>query len=304
MLGRLKPGVSLSSAQADLTRISRDLERAYPATNLQRGVELTPLATELFAGIREALLLVLGAVTVVLLIACANVASLLLARAEARQREMAIRTAIGAARSRIARQLVVESLMLTLSAGFLGILVARWAADALIAFSPVAFPGFISVGADRTVLLFTFSVSAIMGLLLGLTPMWQMGGGGLASTLKDAGRGTIGGGRLLFRQTIVTVEIALAVILLVGAGLLIRTMAAHERDRSRLPRRTAAPAARQSSGTSGTSGAACGSSSRRRRLRRGCGRGCELGRWHGCAVFRALFGGAKHPRTSPERSRC
>ena len=226
VLGRLKPGIPLSSAQADLTRVARDLERAYPATNIQRGIELTPLATELFAGIREALLLVLGAVTVVLLIACANVASLLLARAETRQREMAIRTAIGAARSRIARQLVVESLLLTLTAGVLGILIARWAADALIAFSPVSFPGFVHVSADRTVLIFTLSVSTIMGLLLGLTPMWQMGGGSLASTLKDAGRGTVGGGRLLFRQSIVTVEIALAVILLVGAGLLIRTMTA------------------------------------------------------------------------------
>jgi predicted permease len=226
VLGRLKPGASLASAQADLTRIARDLERAYPASNLQRGVELTPLATELVAGIRPALLIVLGAVTVVLLIACANVASLLLARAEARQREMAIRTAMGAARSRIARQLVVEGLLLTLTAGAFGMLVARWAADALIAFSPVTFPGFVTVGIDRTVLIFTFGLSTIMGLLLGLTPMWQMGGGSLASTLKDAGRGTIGGGRLLFRQSIVTVEIALAVILLVGAGLLIRTMSA------------------------------------------------------------------------------
>jgi predicted permease len=226
VIGRLEPGVPLASAQADLTRVARDLERAYPATNAVRGVELTPLSTELFAGIREALFLVFGAVTVVLLIACANVASLLLARAEARQREMAIRTAIGAARSRIARQLVVESLLLTLTAGALGILVAGWAADALVAFSPVSFPGFVSVGADRTVLMFTFGVSTIMGLLLGLTPLWQMGGGSLAGTLKDAGRGTIGGGRLFFRQSIVTVEIALAVILLVGAGLLIRTMAA------------------------------------------------------------------------------
>jgi predicted permease len=225
-LGRLKPGVTLASAQADLTRVARDLQRAYPPTNVNRSVELTPLATELFDDIREALLIVLGAVTVVLLIACANVASLLLARAEARQREMAIRTAIGAARSRIARQLVVEGLLLTLTAGVLAILVARWAADALIAFSPVTFPGFVHVSADRTVLMFTFGVSTMMGLLLGLMPMWQIGGGSLASTLKDAGRGTIGGGRLLFRQTIVTAEIALAVILLVAAGLLIRTMTA------------------------------------------------------------------------------
>ena len=168
----------------------------------------------------------LGAVAVVLLIACANVTGLLLSRAEARQREMAIRTAIGAGRARIARQLVVEGLMLTLTAGVIGILIARWAADALIAFSPVTFPGFVRVDADRTVLLFTFGVSAAMGLLLGLAPMWQMGGGSLASTLKEAGRGTSGGGRLMFRQAIVTAEIALAVILLVGAGLLIRSLVA------------------------------------------------------------------------------
>ncbi len=222
----MKPGVTLAAAQADLDRICRDLERAYPDTNEKRGVDGDPLATEMFGEIRDALLVVLGAVAVVLLIACANVTGLLLSRAEARQREMAIRTAIGAGRARIARQLVVEGLMLTLTAGVIGILIARWAADALIAFSPVTFPGFVRVDADRTVLLFTFGVSATMGLLLGLAPMWQMGGGSLASTLKEGGRGTSGGGRLLFRQAIVTAEIALAVILLVGAGLLIRSLVA------------------------------------------------------------------------------
>jgi predicted permease len=226
VLGRLKPGVTLTAAQADLDRISRDLERAYPDTNEKRGVELIPLATEMFGQLRDALLVVLGAVAVVLLIACANVTGLLLSRAEARQREMAIRTAIGAGRSRIARQLIVEGLMLTLTAGVIGILIARWAADALIAFSPVTFPGFVRVDADRTVLLFTFGVSATMGLLLGLAPMWQMGGGSLSSTLKEGGRGNAGGGRLMFRQAIVTAEIALAVILLVGAGLLIRSLVA------------------------------------------------------------------------------
>jgi predicted permease len=226
VLGRLKPGVTLAAAQADLDRVCRDLERAYPDTNEKRGVELIPLTTELFGQIRDALLVVLGAVAVVLLIACANVTGLLLSRAEARQREMAIRTAIGAGRARIARQLVVESLMLTITAGVIGVLIARWAADALIAFSPVTFPGFVRVDADRTVLLFTFGVSMAMGLLLGLVPMWQMGGGSLASALKEAGRGTAGSGRQMFRQAIVTVEIALAVILLVGAGLLIRSLLA------------------------------------------------------------------------------
>jgi predicted permease len=226
VLGRLKPGVTLASAQADLDRICRDLERAYPDTNTNRGVSVTPLATELFGQIRQALLVVLGAVAVVLLIACANVTGLLLARAETRQREMAIRTAIGAGRARIARQLVVEGLMLTLTAGAIGVLIAQWAAAALVAFSPVTFPGFVQVDADRTVLLFTLGVSTAMGLLLGLAPLWQIGGGTLASTLKEAGRGTAGGGRMFFRQMIVTAEVALAVILLVGAGLLIRSLLA------------------------------------------------------------------------------
>jgi predicted permease len=226
VLGRLKPGVTLEAAQADLDRVCRDLERAYPDTNEKRGVELVSLTTEIFGQIRDALLVVLGAVAVVLLIACANVTGLLLSRAEARQREMAIRTAIGAARARIARQLIVEGLMLTITAGVIGVLIARWAADALIAFSPVTFPGFVRVDADLTVLLFTFGVSTAMGVLLGLAPMWQMGGGSLASALKEAGRGTAGGGRLFLRQTIVTAEIALAVILLVGAGLLIRSLLA------------------------------------------------------------------------------
>ena len=224
VLGRLKPGVTLAAAQADLTQISKNLERAYPDTNDKRGAEVSPLTTEMFGPIRQALLVVLGAVGVVLLIACANVASLLLGRAEARQREMAVRTALGAGRARLLRQLVVEGLLLTTTAAAIGVAIARFAAQALIAFSPVTFPGFVSVHLDPTVLLFTLGVSTLMGLLLGLAPMWQLGGGSLAGTLKEAGRGATGGGRLWFRQTIVTVEIALALILLVGAGLLIRSL--------------------------------------------------------------------------------
>jgi ABC-type lipoprotein release transport system permease subunit len=226
-LGRLKPGVTLAAAQADLTQVCRNLERAYPATNEKRGVELTPLTTELFGEIREALQIVLGAVGLVLLIACANVAGLLLARAETRQREMAVRTAMGAGRGRLLQQLVIEGLFLTVAAGVAGILISRWVADALVAFSPVTFPGFVTVNMDHTVLLFTLTVSTLLGLLLGVAPMWQISHAtSVSSTLKEAGRGTAGGGRLLFRQLIVTAEVALAVILLVGAGLLIRSLLA------------------------------------------------------------------------------
>jgi putative ABC transport system permease protein len=227
VLARLKPGVSLEQAQADVTQICRGLEQAYPDSNEKRGAEVSPLTTELFGDIRPALLAVLGAVGLVLLIACANVASLLLGRAEARQREMALRTALGATRGRLRRQLVVEGLVLTMTAGSFGLLLARWATDALMRFSPVTFPGFVRAELDPTVLLFTLAVCGAAGLLLGLAPLWQIDVSRLADTLKeDAGRGTAGKGRLLFRQAIVVSEVALALVLLVGAGLLIRSAVA------------------------------------------------------------------------------
>jgi putative ABC transport system permease protein len=227
VLARLKPGVSLAQAQADITQVCRGLEQAYPVTNEKRSAEVSPLTTELFGDIRPALLAVLGAVGLVLLIACANVASLLLGRAEARQREMALRTALGATRGRLRRQLVVEGLVLTMTAGMFGLLLARWAADALMRFSPVTFPGYVRAELDPTVLLFTLAVCGFAGLLLGLAPLWQIDVSRLAETLKEeTGRGTAGKGRLLFRQAIVVAEVALALVLLVGAGLLIRSVVA------------------------------------------------------------------------------
>jgi putative ABC transport system permease protein len=223
-LARLKPGVTLAAAQSDLDAVSRRLEQTYPNTNEKRAVEVSPLAVELFGDIRPALLTLMAAVAFVLLIACANVANLLLARSEARRREIAVRTALGAGRGRLLRQLVTESCVLTLIGAAAGLLFARASVAALLAQSPVTFPSFVTPGLDVRVAAFTIAISLACGLLVGLVPGLQAQSPDLSSSLKESARSSGGRQSQRVRSALVVVEVSLAVVLLVGAGLMIRSV--------------------------------------------------------------------------------
>jgi predicted permease len=223
-LARLKPGVTLAAAQAELDGVSRQLEQAYPNTNEKRAVEASPLDVELFGALRPALLTLMAAVAFVLLIACANVANLLIARSEARRREIAVRSAIGAGRGRLLRQLVTEGCVLTLIGATVGLLLARAAVAVLIAQSPVTFPSFVTPGLDLRVALFTVAVSLACGILVGLAPGLQARTVDLSDALKETARGSDGRRSQRVRSALVVAELALAVVLLVGAGLMIRSV--------------------------------------------------------------------------------
>src|SRR5262245_57006267 len=223
-VARLKQGVTLAAAQADMDAISKRLEAAYPQTNEKRGVEISPLDVELVGGLRPALLMLMAAVAFVLLIACANVANLLLTRSEARRREIAVRTALGAGRGRLLRQLITESCVLTLIGAAAGVLLARATVDALLASSPVTFPSYIDPGLDMRVVAFTIAVSLACGILVGLAPGLQSKAVDLSNTLKEAARGSGSKRSQRVRGAVVVAEISLAVVLLVGAGLMIRSV--------------------------------------------------------------------------------
>ena len=229
VVARLKPGVDFAQASAALTRFADDLRRAYPG-NYGRGVEkdfgmyMVPVKEQLIGGLRPALLVLLGAVVFVLLIACANVANLLLARASAREKELAIRAALGAGRARLVRQLLTESVILGLAGGLLGLVLAYWGVAALRALAPTNLPRMDEVRLDPMVLAFTFGVSLLTALFFGLAPAWHVARTDLRETLNEAGRGaSAAGGSLHLRSSLVVSELALAVLLLVGAGLLIRS---------------------------------------------------------------------------------
>jgi predicted permease len=223
-LARLKAGVSRAAAQADLDTVSRRLEAAYPDTNAKRGVEISPLDVELFGELRPALLTLMAAVAFVLLIACANVANLLLARSEARRREIAVRTALGAAWTRLLRQLVTESCILTLIGAAGGLLLARATIRLLLVASPVTFPSFVAPSIDARVAAFTIAVSIVCGIVVGLAPGLQTHTEGLSDSLKESARGSDGRRSQRVRSGLVVVEVSLAVVLLVGAGLMIRSV--------------------------------------------------------------------------------
>jgi putative ABC transport system permease protein len=229
VVARLKPGVDSAQALSALTRLGDDLRRAYPGS-YNSGVEgdfglyLVPVKEQLVRRLRPALLVLLGAVAFVLLIACANVANLLLARASAREKELAIRAALGAGRSRLVRQLLTESLILGLAGGLLGLALAYWGVDALRGLVPANTPRMDDVHIDPLVLAFTLGTSLVTGLLFGLAPAWHVARTDLRESLNEAGRGTsAAGANLHLRSWLVVSELALAVLLLVGAGLLIRS---------------------------------------------------------------------------------
>jgi putative ABC transport system permease protein len=224
-IGRLKAGITLTQAQADTDTISAQLEQQFPDSNTGWNLRLVPLREQLVGDTRPTLLILFGAVGFVLLIACANVANLLLVRAAGRQKEIALLTALGAGRLRIARQMITESLLLALAGGVLGTLLAMWGLELLVGLSNDSLPPTTRVGIDGTVLGFTLLVSVLTGLLFGLVPAIRTLKINLSDSLKEGGRGAGEGiQRNRMRSLLVVFESAIAVVLLIGAGLLIRSL--------------------------------------------------------------------------------
>jgi putative ABC transport system permease protein len=223
VVGRLKPGVTIEQAKADLDLLSRQIEQQSPESNTNLIFNAVSMHEDITRDYRSALLVLLGAVGLVLLIACANVANLLLARAAARQKEVAIRMALGASRSRIASQLLTESVLLSLAGGLVGLLLASWGMKLLVAYGPADVPRLHDVSLDRYVLFFTFGVATLTGVLFGLAPALNVSKPDPGNMLKETGRGAAHGARNWMRSALIVSEVALSLMLLVGAGLLINS---------------------------------------------------------------------------------
>jgi predicted permease len=223
VIGRLKPGRPPEQARAEMDRIARQLEAAYPEANKGSGIALVPLKQDVVGGVRGILLMLLGAVTFVLLIACANVANLLLARSTGRTREFAVRAALGASAWRVVRQLLTESVILAVSGGFLGLALAKWGTRAILAALPDTLPRAEEIGLDGRVLVFTLGISIVTGIVFGTVPALRMLRADLQETLKEGGRG-LSGARSRTQSIFVAAEMGMALVLLIGAGLMVRSL--------------------------------------------------------------------------------
>jgi putative ABC transport system permease protein len=222
--GRLAPAVNIEQARAEMRVIDQNLAAQYPAENKNRNTALSLLHERIVGETRRSLFILFAAVGFVLLIACANFANLLLARAAERQREFVIRGALGAGRWRLMRQLLIESLLLSLAGGATAIVLAFWGTKLLVSFKPENLPRLTEIGVDGRVLAFTLGISVLTGLIFGLVPAWAASRGRVGDALREGGRSaTAGSARQRLRSAFVVAELAVALVLLVGAGLLIKT---------------------------------------------------------------------------------
>jgi predicted permease len=222
-IARLKPGVTLAQAKADMERVTHNLAVAFPDADKGIGASLRPLKEQMVGDVRPFLLVLLAAVGFLLLLACVNVASLLLARSAGRKREFAVRTALGASRARVICQLLTESLLLGSVSGGIGLLLAAWGTHAALKLVPMALPRVNEIGLDFRVLAFTMGISLLSGTLFGLVPAWKTSQSDPQTALKEGGRG-VSGTRNRTQNAFVVAEMAVALVLLIGAGLMVRSL--------------------------------------------------------------------------------